>query len=204
MPNLGRALSKMSVVLIESNTWVEPKQIHLSPKGAHFLFSSLPPPWLLNLTAPVVLEKEKKRNMESEVFTPLLEQFMLTPLVCWVSSPPSLINSSNVSLRSLIKHSPPLPLHCESFQVFIDYLNTYLALSHLFSGEDSRAADSDRWHHIIGIYWISGWDLPEWDHAWDVSNLTWIHKCLLHHIIVRNADICLGPQTHHRCRYKPI
>lgn len=24
-------------------------------------------------------------NMDSEVFTPLLEQFMLTPLVCWVS-----------------------------------------------------------------------------------------------------------------------
>uniref|UniRef100_A0A8C9YGB9 Coiled-coil domain containing 88A n=1 Tax=Sander lucioperca TaxID=283035 RepID=A0A8C9YGB9_SANLU len=34
--------------------------------------------------------------MESEVFTPLLEQFMLTPLVCWVSSLNTVANYSNV------------------------------------------------------------------------------------------------------------
>lgn len=54
--------------------------------------------------------KRRQENMENEVFTPLLEQFMLTPLVCWVSS---LISYSDVSwARQLI--TP-----CCSF---IDYL----------------------------------------------------------------------------------
>lgn len=45
-----------------------------------------------------------------------------------------------------------------------------------FSGSDSRAADSDGWLQIIGICGTSGWDLPERDHAGDVSNLTRIQK----------------------------
>lgn len=90
--------------------------------------------------------------MENEVFTPLLEQFMLTPLVCWVSS---LISYSDV-LSSPINHP----------MLFFYWLSIVS-----FSGEDGRTLDGDRWHQIIGIYWISGWDLPEWDNAWDVSSL---------------------------------
>lgn len=46
--------------------------------------------------------------MENEVFTPLLEQFMLSPLVCWVRSyrnPPS-------SLSVWVSSPPLTPPHC--------------------------------------------------------------------------------------------
>lgn len=108
--------------------------------------------------------KRRQENMENEVFTPLLEQFMLTPLVCWVSS---LISYSDV-LSSPINHP----------MLFFYWLSIVP-----FSGEDGRTLDGDRWHQIIGIYWISGWDLPEWDNAWDVSSLRHTSRNITHHCI---------------------
>lgn len=58
------------------------KKTHLSVKDYAFF------PYLLKQIAPVA-----PGTMENEVFSPLLEQFMLTPLVCWVSA---LINYSNL------------------------------------------------------------------------------------------------------------
>ena len=61
--------------------------------------------------------------MESEVFTPLLEQFMLTPLVCWVRS---LMSHSN-TLIPPIKHPPPPPR--SPLCVVMDDPNTSLSLT---------------------------------------------------------------------------
>lgn len=36
-------------------------------------------------------------NMDSDVFSPLLEQFMLTPLVCWVRATPPLPTTTTLS-----------------------------------------------------------------------------------------------------------
>lgn len=59
---------KISVVL---STWQESDILNFPPPKE-------------SLHISVSMNGSTRGNMENEVFTPLLEQFMLTPLVCWV------------------------------------------------------------------------------------------------------------------------
>lgn len=102
--------------------------------------------FFLNFFFGVVLEK-----MDSEVFTPQLEQFLLTPLVAWVrwSIFPPYSYTSNMHVY-----------------VWCFPMNVYLRC---VVGENSGPAKPKRPKQSFSVHGVSGWFLPQRGHVEDVS-----------------------------------
>lgn len=97
--------------------------------------------------------------MENEIFTPLLEQFMSSPLVTWVSVHFLLICSQ---FYLLIVWEEPC---CRGAR----WSWCHGAAAGSVPGEDIRTAGWRKWDQSGGVCGTSGWSVSERSHAANVS-----------------------------------